>query len=71
MKSPIAVAFVLATPTTFAYAQKMSVSADPSAPCAVYRTCARTQGTPFPLHLASGVFTLRWTRSLRPGDWRR
>ena len=56
MKSPIAVGFVLATLTTLAYAQKMSVSADPSAPFAVYRTYAWTQGTPLPTPLGERRF---------------
>ena len=56
MKSPIAVGFVLALVTTLAYAQKMSVSADPSAPFAAYRTYAWTQGTPLPTPLGERRF---------------
>lgn len=57
MKTRIAVAFILLT-TPIASAQKVDVSADPSAPFPFYRTYAWVQGTPLPTPLGERRFHL-------------
>jgi hypothetical protein len=56
MKIRIAGALVFAMLATLAYAQKVDVDADPSAPFASYRTYAWAQGTPSPTALGERRF---------------